>query len=58
MKTWKTAATIREYSRPMVALLTSQNERTLIWQMRKTAKGMKKAMRAAAQMGTISLRRG
>ena len=57
-KTWNTAATIREYNRPMVALLTSQNERTLIWQMRKTAKGMKKAIKAAAQMGTISLRRG
>lgn len=58
MKTWKTAATIKEYKRPMVALLTSQKERTLIWQMRKTANGMKKAMRAAAQIGTISLRSG
>jgi len=58
MKTWKTAATINEYNSPIVALLTSQNERTLIWQIRKTANGMKKAIRAAAQIGTISLRRG
>jgi hypothetical protein len=57
-KTWKTAAEMREYKRPMVALLTSQKERTRIWQMRKTMMGMKIARRAAATMGMISLRRG
>jgi hypothetical protein len=34
-------------------LLTSQKLRARIWTIRKTAKGMKKAMSAAAQMGTI-----
>ena len=58
IKTWKTAAVMREYRRPTVALLTSQKLRARICTIKKTAKGMKKAMRAAAQMGMISLRRG
>jgi len=42
----------------MTALLTSQKLLTRIWQMRNTAMGIRAAIRAAAQMGTISLRRG
>jgi hypothetical protein len=58
MKTWKTAAPMREYSSPSTALLTSQKLRTRIWQIRKTTVGTKNANIAAAQMGTISLRMG
>jgi hypothetical protein len=54
MKTWNTAAEMSAYSRPMVALFTSQKLRARIWTIRNTAKGMKKAIRAAAQMGMIS----
>jgi hypothetical protein len=50
--TWKTAAVMREYRRPITALFTSQKLRTRIWIMRNTAIGMSDARRAAAQMGT------
>lgn len=32
--TWKTVEPMTEYSRPMMPLLMSQKERTLIWQSR------------------------
>jgi len=57
-KTWKTAAVMREYRRPMTALLKSQKDRTRICASRKIKMGIKADMSAEATMGMISLRSG
>lgn len=58
MKTWKTAAVIKLYSNPIVALFTSQKLLTRICTIKNTAMGTSAPSKAAAQMGTISLRSG
>jgi hypothetical protein len=56
--TWKTAAVMRDLRRPRVVVSQSSTDLRRIWKREMKKKGTKKAMRAAAKMGTISLRRG
>ena len=52
--TWKTAAVIRLLRRPIVVVRRSLTLRLRIWKRQKKKKGTKKAIKAAAKMGTIS----